>query len=158
TGVFVQDYLTSGHWSHPIAFALDYYLHFPKIALGNWPPGFSLLQVAWALVFGVSRLSMLVGMSVLAAWLAWLVYREGARRLGPLYGTIAALFLIAAPLTQSHTAMVMAEIPLAAVSLLAILAAVRFIEASRTRDAVVFALWTSAAIMIKGNGWDILLA
>ena len=158
TGLFVQDFLTSGDWSDPVRFAQQYYLHLPKLALGQWPPGFSLMQMAWALVFGVSRVSMLWGMMLLTTWLAYLVYREGARYFGPVWGALGAVLLIAAPLTQEHTAMVMAEVPLAAVSFLAICAFVRFLESTRTRDAVVFACWTFSAIMIKGNGWVVILA
>jgi hypothetical protein len=158
TGLLVQDYVTSGHWSHPMQFATQYYLHFPEVALGNWPPGFSVMQAAWGIVFGVSRASMLFGMTALTAWLAFLVYRAAEKYFGPLWAALGAVLLITAPLTQAQTAMVMAEIPLAAVSFLAICAFVRFLESTRTRDAVAFALWTFAAIMIKGNGWVIVVA
>ncbi len=155
TGLFLQDFITSGHWSNPIQYAQQYYLHLPKIGLGNWPPGFSLMQVAWALVFGVSRLSMMMGMIVLTAWLALLVYRAGTESFGPYLGAAAAILLIAAPITQEQTAMVMAEIPLAAAGFLAVAAFSRFLESEGRREAILFGLWTSAAIMIKGNGWVI---
>ena len=158
TGLFVQDYLTLGHWSNPVQFARQYYLHYPKIAPGQWPPGFSIMQTAWALVFGVSRLSMMWGMIVLTASLALLVYREGVRYFGPFMGMTGAILLIAARLTQEQTAMVMAEIPLAAASFLAVCAFARFLTSGRRNDALAFALWTFAAIMIKGNAWTIVLA
>lgn len=158
TGLFVQDFLASGQWTHPMAFARQYYLHFPKVGLGQWPPGFSLMQTVWAWIFGVSRVSMMWGMIALTAWLALLVYRTGTRYFGPMMGAVAAILLIAAPLTQEQTAMVMAEIPLAATSFLAVSAFARFLDSERRNDAVAFALWTFAAIMIKGNGWVIVLA
>jgi 4-amino-4-deoxy-L-arabinose transferase-like glycosyltransferase len=139
-------------------FAKQYYLHYPKVGLGNWPPGFSLMQTAWGMIFGVSRLSMLLGMMVLTAWLAYLVYRAGEKYFGPVWAALGTGLLIAAPLTQRQTSMVMAEIPLAAASFLAITAFVRFLESTRTRDAVAFAVWTFCAIMIKGNGWVIVAA
>lgn len=158
TGLLVQDFLSSGEWSSPMHFARQYYLHLPKVALGNWPPGFSLMQAIWGLIFGVSRTSMLFGMIVLTTWLAFLVYRAGQQYYGPLGGMLGSVFLIAAPLTQEQTAMVMAEIPLAAASFLAICAFIRFVESTRPRDAVAFALWAASAIMIKGNGWVVVLA
>ncbi len=158
TGLFVQDFLTSGHWSRPMHFAQQYYLHLPKVALGNWPPGFPLMQTAWGLIFGVSRVSMLFGMIVLTTWLAFLVYKAGLKYFGPVWGVLGAVLLIAAPLTQEQTAMVMAEIPLAAASFLAISSFVRFLESTKPRDSAAFALWTVCAIMIKGNGWVIALA
>ncbi|HYA18969.1 MAG TPA: glycosyltransferase family 39 protein [Bryobacteraceae bacterium] len=158
TGLFVQDFTASGHWSRPMQYAQQYYLHLPKIALGQWPPGFSLMQAAWGFVFGVSRVSMMWGMIVLTAWLAYLVYRAATEYFGPWLGAVAALLLIAAPLTQEQTAMVMAEIPLAATSFLAVAALARYLDSARRRDAVAFALWTFAAVMIKGNAWVVPLS
>lgn len=158
TGLLVQDFLTSGHWTAPMQFARQYYLHLPKIALGNWPPGFPLMQTAWGLLFGDSRVSMMFGMIVLTAWLAWLVYRAAERYFGVGPAAVGAVLLIASPLTQDHTAMVMAEIPLAAASFLAIGAFIRFLDSGLRRDALLFAFWTFAAIMIKGNGWVVVLS
>ena len=101
TGLLVQDFLTSGHWSNPLTFASQYYLHYPKVALGNWPPGFSLMQAAWGMIFGVPRISMLFGMMVLTAWLAYLVYRAAEKYFGPVWAALGAGLCIAAPLTQA---------------------------------------------------------
>ena len=155
TGLLVHDFVLSGHWSAPMAFARRFYLHFPKVGLGNWPPGFALLQTAWTLPFGVSRVSLLLLMFLLTALLAFAVYRAAVVDLGALYAWLAALLVIAAPLTQEQASMVMAEIPLALASFLAVVYLARFLATGRTADAVVFALWTSAAILIKGNGWVI---
>src|SRR5437868_4364758 len=135
TGLMIHDFLLSGDWKHPMAFAKDYYLHLPKVGLGQWPPMFHLLQTGWTLAFGVSRQSLLFLMVALTAILAFLVYREAAPLWGKIYALLAALLLIAAPLTQAHTAMVMAEIPLAILSLLAVLAWIRLLEWGRGRDA-----------------------
>jgi hypothetical protein len=156
TGLMVHDFLLSGEWTHPMAFAKDYYLHFPKVGLGQWPPLFYLIQTGWTVFCGVSRQSLLCLMVVLTAILAFLVYREANPLWGKLYALLAALLLIAAPLTQAHTAMVMAEIPLAILSFLAVLAWIRLLESGQGRDAFWFAAWTTAALMTKGNAWSIL--
>jgi 4-amino-4-deoxy-L-arabinose transferase-like glycosyltransferase len=156
TGLLIHDYVASGDWKHPMAFARNYYLHFPKVGLGQWPPVFYILQAAWTLIFGVSRPSLMFLMVSLAAILAFLVYREAAAVWGKLYGLLAAVLLIAAPLTQAHTAMVMAEILLAIFSLLAVLAWIRLLETGEGRDALWFGVWTMAAMMTKGNAWAIL--
>jgi hypothetical protein len=49
--------------------------------------------------------------------------------------------------------MAMTEIPLVAASFLAISAFPRFLASERRNDALAFAFWTFASIMIKGNGW-----
>ena len=38
TGLMIRDYLTGGIPEHPMKFARNYYDHYPKVALGNWPP------------------------------------------------------------------------------------------------------------------------
>lgn len=158
TGLMIRDFVLSpGSWSDPIGFAKQYYLHFPKVGLGNWPPGFPILQTVWTLPFGDSRRSMLTFMTLLAVLLAYLVFRSALPRHGWILALFGAGILIAAPLTQSHAAMVMAEILLAIVSYLAMLAFWRFLESDSWSDAVWFGLLTSAAILIKGNAWDLVL-
>lgn len=51
--------------------------------------------------------------------------------------------------------MAMAEILLTLTMFLACLAFARFAETRRTREAVWFALWTSAAVLTKGTGWAV---
>lgn len=66
TGLMVRDYVAAGLPRGPLRFAENYYLHYPKVALGRWPPGFYLLQTAWTMVFSPSRLSILLSMAALA--------------------------------------------------------------------------------------------
>jgi len=153
TGLLLHDFVTSGQWSAPMRFTEQFYLHFPKVGLGNWPPGFESLQAVWTLIFGVSRVSLLLCMFLLTALLAFAVYRAAAAWFGVCYALLAASLVIAAPLTQEQAAMVMAEILLALTSFLAMLAFTRFLKWERTFDALAFAFWTVAAILTKGNGW-----
>jgi hypothetical protein len=153
TGLLIRSFILSGKWLHPMPFAQDFYAHFPKVALGNWPPVFETLQAVWSFVFGVSRISMLLLVQFLAVILACLVFNEARRRTGAIFAALAAGLLLASPLTQYVSSMVMAEVPLCLFSFLAILAWTRFQSSGHTRDAMVFAAWTSVAIMTKGNAW-----
>ncbi len=153
TGLMIHDFAVSGEWRHPMQFAGNYYAHFPKVALGTWPPVFETLQAAWELPFGVSRISLLLLVQLLAVLLAWLVYESAAPRCGALFAALAGALLIASPLTQYVSSMVMAEVPLALFSLAAVLAWIRFQNTAATRDAVIFASLTILAILTKGNGW-----
>jgi hypothetical protein len=158
TGLMVRDFVLAPHrWGHPLEFAKEYYLHFPKVGLGQWPPGFAVLQTIWSIPFGESRHSMLTLMTIMAALLAYIVFRTAAPRHGWLLAFFGAAILLAAPLTQRHAAMVMAEIPLAIASFLAMLAFSRFLSSESWADAVWFGILTSAAILIKGNAWSLVL-
>jgi hypothetical protein len=44
TGLMVRDYLVHGLGQPPMAFAREYYVHYPKVALAHWPPLFYVVQ------------------------------------------------------------------------------------------------------------------
>ncbi|MBA2305850.1 MAG: hypothetical protein H0W08_24900 [Acidobacteria bacterium] len=74
TGLMVRDYVASGLPGNPMAFAETYYEHYPKVALGNWPPGFYAIQAAWTLAFSDGRASLLVLMAILTCATALVVF------------------------------------------------------------------------------------
>src|SRR5687768_1057590 len=38
SSLMVRDFLPQAASGHPMQFAQSYYLHYPKVAIGNWPP------------------------------------------------------------------------------------------------------------------------
>ena len=38
TGIMVYDYVTTGIGENPIEFAKSFYVRYPKVAFGQWPP------------------------------------------------------------------------------------------------------------------------
>jgi 4-amino-4-deoxy-L-arabinose transferase-like glycosyltransferase len=157
TALMVREYVAAGAPQPPVPFAQDYYVHYPKVAIGHWPPLFYGVQAAWTLLFSPSRVSLLLLMASLTAALALTLYLALREEVGRLIGLLAALLLPALPLVQKASGMVMAEIPLALFSLWAALALGRFLDSGRTHDAVRFALAAAAAIMTKGNGFALAL-
>src|ERR1700730_1585230 len=75
TGLMVHDYIVRHHFDSFQAFAENYYLHYPKVAIGHWPPFFYVVEAAWMLVFPVSRSSMLLLMALLTLFMAFALYR-----------------------------------------------------------------------------------
>src|SRR3974390_765905 len=59
TGLMIRDYVASGFPGSPVAYAENYYLHYPKVAFGIWGPLLHFTEAAWTLVFPPSRASML---------------------------------------------------------------------------------------------------
>src|ERR1700686_1788292 len=51
TSLMVRDFIVSLQYTEPMQFANDYYLHYPKVALGHWPPFFYALGGIWMLLF-----------------------------------------------------------------------------------------------------------
>src|SRR3954449_13247727 len=97
TGLMVHDYAFRLGWPAPMPFAENYYLHYPQVALGHWPPFFYVLQALWACVFGVGRTPLLLLMAALCTALAALVFRVARREVGLPLACLAALTLITLP-------------------------------------------------------------
>ncbi len=134
TGLMVRDYLAAGASSPPMAFAGNYYLHYPRIALVHYPPLFYIVEAAWMLAFPSSRASILLLVAVLIAIAATILHFGVREKYGFLAGAIAGLLLIAMPLVQSYCGMVMPE----ALCLLLIISAAlcyrRYLETKRWPD------------------------
>ncbi len=152
TGLLVHDWVASRFPWPPLQYASDYYLHYPKVALGHWPPVFYMLQAVWTLLFSTSRVSVLVLMAVLMSLVTLTMFRAIRDEFGTPVALLAGLLLVALPLNQAWTQNLMADVPVALFSFAAALAFGRYLDTGRGRDAVAFGLLASLAILTKGNG------
>src|SRR5437016_5568590 len=132
----LRDYIAGLQLAHPMQFAQNYYLHYPAVAFGHWPPVFYILQAAWMMFLPVSHVSIVVLMAILTAATAALIHWCAAARLCTIEAWMAGLLFVALPVTQMYAAMVMAEMPLALFSMAALMMMIRFLEKATTRVAV----------------------
>ncbi|MBA4148300.1 MAG: glycosyltransferase family 39 protein [Verrucomicrobia bacterium] len=152
TGLMIRDYVAAGFPGHPKKYADNYYAHYPKVALGNWPPMFYLMQTGWTLLFTPERTSMFIFMAVFTTGVGLLLFHLVRQRLGFSAGLITGLLFVMTPLTQRHTSMLMTEVPITLFTLLALYFLAKFFETKRTRDSVLFGVFASIAILTKGSG------
>ena len=157
TGLMLRDYLVQGLPGNPVQFAENYYLHYPKVAIGHWPPLFHFLEALWLLVFPVSRISVMLLMAIYSAIVAALIARWVTPRYGRIAGFATGALFIALPLVQEQTSMVMAEGLLAILAFAAADAYSRYLSGNGWRAAVKFAAFSTLAILTKGNGWALFL-
>ncbi|MCX8090437.1 MAG: glycosyltransferase family 39 protein [Verrucomicrobiae bacterium] len=158
TGLCVRDYLAGGWPASPLRFARNYYEHYPKVALGHWPPFFYALQSAWTLPFGPSRASVLMMMAALAAATATLLFAFLAREFGRGRAAAGALLFLSLPLVQQFSAAVMTEMAMALLTWLAMQSWARFLESEQRRDALAFGAVAGLAILTKFSGVALALA
>jgi 4-amino-4-deoxy-L-arabinose transferase-like glycosyltransferase len=137
----------------PVQFAEDYYVHYPKVTIGHWPPVFYLQQALWSLLFSTTRSSILILMAILAGLIALTIFHTLRNELGTPISLAASLLWLMLPLAQQYTAMVMAEIPLTLLCLWAVLCFARYLQSEHWRSAVAFGILASLAILTKGNGF-----
>lgn len=149
SGVAAFDYLTRALGQNPVAFAETYYVHFPKVAFGHWPPGFYAIQAAWYAVFGPDPASGYLLMLVVEVAVLWLLFCW----LQPSYRTLiaglsSALFL-ALPVSRANLWLFLPDMLALLFAMLALFALTRALAGSGRRRWGAFAFWALLAILIK---------
>jgi 4-amino-4-deoxy-L-arabinose transferase-like glycosyltransferase len=135
-----------------MSYAENYYAHYPKVALGHYPPAFYALEGGWLCAFPVTRASVLWLMAALAGSFGTMLFSTARQRAGPLPAAVGVAGLaLALPLTQSLTSVVMADLLVAILVFLSALSLVRYMERERWIDSLAFGLLAAAAMMTKGS-------
>lgn len=154
TSLMMRDYFIHGlpKGAHPMHFAQSYYDHFPKVAIGHYPPGFYLAAGAWLLPWP-SAVALNLFMGLLAAVLglvtAVLALRCGVPRCA---SWITGAWLVGLPLTQKQTMLVMSDLMLATGCLLAIAAFAAFADRPTAGRALWYGVLAAATILTKASG------
>lgn len=151
TGLMVKDYVAQGLPGSPMAFAEEYYLHYPKVGLGQWPPVFYGIEAAWMLTFGESTRSIVMLLSFLTACVATLLFLVVRDDVGYPTGLIFGLLFLLVPLVQVFSSVVMTEVPVALFCLAAAWQFGLYLEREKARNMAGFALFATLAILTKGS-------
>jgi hypothetical protein len=156
-GLMVHDYLH--HWppAHPVQFAEEYYLHYPEVSVGHWPPLFYIVQGVWMSLTSQTRVSVLALMALFTALLGFTTYRFIRLEFGEAAGLCAGALVICVPLVQKYSSQVMAEVPVALFCLWATLAFGRYIETGKWQFSAWFGVLAACAILTKGTGIAVVL-
>ena len=153
TGVMVRDYAV--HWPPvaPLEFARPYYVHYPKIGFGHWPPAFHLLEAAVFLFLPPARWSALLMIGLLGLACTLLFYRIALQILSPLWSVAITCILIATPVVQQSMALTMAEALSLLFGLLFLDALIRLLRSGVSlRLTLEQAVWCLLCILVKGTG------
>jgi len=156
TAIFFRDYFAA-LFPSPLAFAHNYYLHYPKIAIGIWPPVFYVLAGTWLLIFGTSHVSFLAFMTTMGAALGTTLSLFVRRVAGPWLGLASGILLLCLRPLRFGTTTMMVDTTLTLMCLLATLALIRYFRTERLPDALTFGLLTALAMLTKGNAIELLL-
>ncbi|HPF13743.1 MAG TPA: hypothetical protein PLJ12_05710 [Planctomycetota bacterium] len=157
TAAMMRSYATSFDPAHPLRFIESYYLHFPKVASGQWPPALHLLLGAVMIPFGVTRFGLLVGTCVVAALAAWSIRLLARHSMSiPLPGLLGVLFL-GLPLVQNLSGTPMTELLVAALGALAVHQYSKYLSTGSFARAMMYGLLTVLAVLTKGNGLGLVL-
>lgn len=152
TGLMIRDYIASGLHGSPLAYADNYYKHYPKVALGNWPPVFYLLQAPWMILFGAGRAPALWLMAAITAAFSTLLFNILRNKFGRIIAATGTLIFISLPLTQKYSGMIMDEMLTGLLMFGAAIYFGRFLDNEHAADAIGFGVFASLAILTKGSG------
>lgn len=155
SGLLVRDYAAAGFPAHPVDFGQKFYLRFPYLAIGHWPPFFYALESAWMLGFSTSRISVMLLMALITALLAQATFVALRNEFGRGAAFMGALLVVCIPVVQQYASLVMMDTLLALLSFWAVLYLGRYCEMGRWRDSLMFGTLTCLAILTKGNGFDL---
>ena len=150
---FVSLYERQALGHNPMAFATEFYLHYPKISIGHWPPAYyALLSPLFLLLPASAQAAMIVNLlaaALPAAGIAWLLVRLGKPGLAP----AGALLWALTPLALEGQAFFMLDQPLAACTLAATIGWLLYAERPGWWRILLFVALAALAILVKGNGW-----
>lgn len=152
TGLMVRDYLVYGLPAPPREFAEKFYVHYPRVAFGIWPPVFDIASGLWMVLFGAGRSSILSFLLIPSILWCYGLYRVAHLLFGFRAAVIGGTLLASLPATQWSTSTVMLDLLVAVFCLGAMVAYGRFLSSENWRDAVGFGLFASGAILTKYNG------
>jgi hypothetical protein len=154
SGLMIHAYLATG-LSHgpvsPLSFLKNFHSHYSLVGIGHWGPVFYFVEALWMLPFGCGRISVLLLTAAVTSAIGLVCYMVAAPRIGRTVGGLIAIAFVASRVAQEGSAYVMLDAPITLLTLLAALAYGRYMEATRARDAVSFALLAVAGLLIKGN-------
>lgn len=152
SSLMVRDYIAQGFPGSPLHFAESYYVHYPKVAIGHWPPLFHTAEGVWMLVFGRTRPSMLALTAIVAALLAISVFAWIRIECGLLYAFVSTALLVITPI---YRAAVFTVEPQMLLTFFAFWAAILYgscLENHRRLYAWLFAVVAICAMLVHGRG------
>ena len=150
-GLLIHDYVVDGFPGSPLDYALQYYVHYPRVTIGHWPPLYYTVQAAVYFMTGPSIQAALFLQAVFGAGVAAIVGWVISRFAGWIVALLASLATLTAPEIFIGMQSVMLDVPIALLTCLAMLAWARFLLDGTWPWSVAFGLAAVAAIMTKGN-------
>lgn len=160
-GLLLRDYIRdSVHQAaalDPVEYAKAYYLNYPKIAPGMWPPLFHFILGMLLLFGGPPHATALALVGVMTAWTTWRLWRITERFAGMVVATVVAALFLWIPAVVDLTGVVMVDAAVAAVALEATYWFAEYAASGRQRHAVTFGFFAAACCLTKGNGLAVLV-
>lgn len=152
SALLIHDYIVQGFPANPMKYAEDYYVRYPKVAIGHWPPLFHSVMGISMLALGRTKAAMLALLAVFCAALAASLFWWTLPDCGWLAAAGAAALLATAGFVRVATDSVMPDLLLSLLIFWAAVAWGCFLERGGKRFLVAYGLFTAMAVLTNGRG------
>lgn len=153
----IHDYVKTGMGTSPLRFAESYYIHYPKVALGIWPPMFHFTAALWMLLFTRTHTSLLIFVAAQGALCAATLAVFARRFLAPFPAFAAGLFVVSLPAMQNAASLMMVDLFLTVMEMWSMLLLIELFRRRDMKTAIWYGVCTSLAMLTKGNAVALLM-
>lgn len=157
SALMIHDYIAARFPGSPLRYVENYYLHYPKVAIGAWPPVFHTVAALWMLIFPINHTSLLLFMAAQCSLIAVLIALFVRRWFGWPLAVLSGLLFISFFLVQYGTTLFMLDIMVSLVDFIAALLLIRFFKTENKSDAAWFGLSVAIGMLVKGNATALVL-
>jgi 4-amino-4-deoxy-L-arabinose transferase-like glycosyltransferase len=157
TSLMARDFIASLDFRHAWQFVQEYYYHYPKVAIGHWPPVLYGALGTWFLIFEASRTTSMIFIAIVATITACVIYFIGKRLIARWAGALSAILFLASPLVQESSARVMPEHLVTLAMLVSTLCFASFARTGQTGHGFAFGVVAVLAILTRGSAWALAL-
>lgn len=152
SGQLLRQFVITMHVHDPMGWAGQYYLHYPKVGIGHWPPAYHVMEALWSIVFGPSRIAAMLLQWFLAAVGLVAFVNLARRRLSWIITCGIVLLTVATPVFQTGLEQTMAEPACFLCGVAFLYAMVAFLEHPRQLYLLLTLLSIGVAVLTKGTG------
>ncbi len=152
SSLMVRDYLTEAFPGNPLEYARDYYVHYPKVAIGHWPPLFYGAEAVWTLVWGRTRAALVIFPALICAVFILSLYFWARRECGSGPALVATLLLALTPLMKGAVYRVAPGTLMALFAFWSITLWSRYLDQGRRRLVVGAVVLAGCAVLTHGRG------
>ena len=152
SALLIRDYIAAGLPGPPVKYAENYYVRYPKIALGHWPPLFHFSLALWLLIAGRTKAAMLALMALWCGAMAASVFWWARRECGWIAAAAVAAVLATASVVRIATYSVMPDVLLGLMVFWAAVAYGGYLERGGRRLLALYALLVAMAVLTHGRG------
>ncbi|MCD2451803.1 GtrA family protein [Methylicorpusculum oleiharenae] len=152
-GYLIWSYLTEAFGQNPLAYATDFYIHYPKISIGHWPPLYYVFLASFFFLLPHATFPFMLVNLFVAALPALLIARVVRQALGLPWAALAAFTYVLIPITLNNTVYLMLDQALTCLCLIAALQWSAYAKEPTLKRGLAYAAITATAILVKGNGW-----